>query len=78
MPVRDIKRGDIVVFKYPASPSATSSSASSACPGTRIELRAKKVYVNGQALDEPYVHFLTPSPRDRKLRRSTCASTTVR
>jgi signal peptidase I len=24
-----------------------------------LELRAKKVYINGKPLDEPYVHFLT-------------------
>src|SRR5690606_35013918 len=29
-------------------------------PGETIELRNKKVYVNGEPLDEPYVHFLFP------------------
>jgi signal peptidase I len=30
-------------------------------PGEPIELRDKRVYVNGNSLDEPYVHFLDPS-----------------
>ena len=33
-------------------------------PGETIELKNKKVYVNGQPLDEPYVHFLTPPSGD--------------
>ena len=27
-------------------------------PGETLELRNKKVYINGQPLDEPFVHFL--------------------
>src|SRR5438552_1917214 len=29
-------------------------------PGETVELRNKKVYINGKPIDEPYVHFLSP------------------
>ena len=58
LPMRDIRRGDIVVFKYPDEPERDFIKRVIGLPGETIELRNKKVYVNGQPLDEPYVHFL--------------------
>jgi signal peptidase I len=61
LPVRDIRRGDIVVFKYPDEPERDFIKRVIGLPGDTLELKAKKVYINGQPLDEPYVHFLTPA-----------------
>ena len=61
LPVRDVRRGDIVVFKYPEQPERDFIKRVIGLPGETLELRNKKVYVNGNPLDEPYVHFLEPS-----------------
>ena len=61
LPMHDIRRGEIIVFKYPDEPERDFIKRVIGLPGDMIELKSKKVYVNGQALDEPYVHFLTPA-----------------
>jgi signal peptidase I len=61
LPVREIRRGDVVVFKYPEQPERDFIKRVIGLPGETIELRNKRVYVNGNPLDEPYVHFLEPS-----------------
>src|SRR5687768_16857765 len=61
LPVRDVRRRDVIVFKYPDEPERDFIKRVIGLPGETLELRAKKVYVNGQPLDEPYVHFLEPA-----------------
>ena len=64
LPVRDVRRGDIVVFKYPEEPDRDFIKRVIGLPGETIELKNKKVHINGQPLEEPYVHFLTAPSND--------------
>lgn len=55
VPLRDVRRGDIIVFRYPLDPSTDFVKRVIGLPGETIEVRDKKVYVNGRELDEPYI-----------------------
>ncbi len=55
LPAREIRRGDIIVFRYPMEPSTDFVKRVIGLPGDVIDVRDKTVYVNGKALDEPYV-----------------------
>jgi signal peptidase I len=67
LPVREPRRGDIVVFKYPDEPERDFIKRVIGLPGDTLELRNKKVFVNGQPLDEPYVHFLEPASHSQEV-----------
>jgi signal peptidase I len=58
LPIDPIKRGDIIVFKYPEEPERDFIKRVIGLPGETLELKNKKVYINDKPLDEPYVHFL--------------------
>jgi signal peptidase I len=60
LPMRAINRGDVVVFKFPQEPDRDFIKRVIGLPGETLEVRNKKVYINGTPLDEPYVHFLVP------------------
>jgi signal peptidase I len=60
LPIDPIARGDVVVFKYPEEPERDFIKRVIGLPGETLELRHKRMYINGTPLDEPYVHFLLP------------------
>jgi len=60
LPIESIRRGEVIVFKYPEDPERDFIKRVIALPGETIELRKKRVYINGTRLDEPYVRYLTP------------------
>jgi signal peptidase I len=60
MPYQRIQRGDIIVFHYPVDPKQHFVKRVIGLPGDRLRLINKKVWIDGQPLDEPYVHFLEP------------------
>src|SRR5919206_2933338 len=72
-PLRDIKRGDIIVFRYPLQPDTDFVKRVVGLPGDTVEVRDKAVYINGQALNEPYV--IHDDPMLFRARGSTAADT---
>ncbi len=55
LPYRDIRRGDIIVFKYPFLDHPHYVKRVIGLPGDHLKLVDQQVYINGQPLDEPYV-----------------------
>src|SRR6516225_2449324 len=54
LPYEDVKRGDIIVFRYPVDIKQTFVKRVMGVPGDHIRLENKSVYLNGRKLDEPY------------------------
>ena len=57
LPYPPLNRGDIIVFRYPVQPSQHFVKRVIALPGDRIHLVNKRVFVNGQPLEEKYTLF---------------------
>jgi signal peptidase I len=51
-PARDVRRGDIVIFRSPESPTTDLVKRCIGLPGDEIEIREKQLYVNGAAVDD--------------------------
>ncbi len=59
----NIRRGDVVVFHFPASPSVHLVKRIIGLPGDRLRMHNDQVFINGKSLDEPYAVY-RPSPPD--------------
>jgi signal peptidase I len=57
MPYRQVRRGDIIVFRYPVNPTQHFVKRVVGVPGDRVRLVNRQVYVNGIPLQEPYVRY---------------------
>ena len=54
LPLRQIKRGDVIVFKYPHDLSKHYVKRVIGLPGDKIHTVDSEVFINGQPLTEPY------------------------
>jgi signal peptidase I len=61
LPRHQIKRGDIIVFKYPQNPEVLYVKRAIGLPGERFEIRDKTIYINGKPLQENYKQHSDPN-----------------
>lgn len=54
LPYQEVKRGDIIVFRYPVDIKQTFVKRVIGVPGDRIRIVDRQVYRNGKPLEEPY------------------------
>ena len=56
LPYSEVKRGDIIVFRYPVDIRQTYVKRAMGVPGDHLHLENKKLlFLNGHQLNEPYV-----------------------
>ncbi|HLJ15450.1 MAG TPA: signal peptidase I [Bryobacteraceae bacterium] len=60
LPYTEVKRGDIIVFRYPMDISQNYVKRVIGVPGDRIRVENKDVILNGKKLVEPYAEHIFP------------------
>ena len=66
LPARTIDRGDIVALWSPENPEIRLVKRVIGLPGETLELRHRKLYIDGRKLDEPYVVHTDPREINRR------------
>jgi signal peptidase I len=60
IPVKEPKRGDIVVFRFPEEPDKDFIKRVIGIPGDVVEIQRKQVFVNGKPLNDDYGIYTDP------------------
>jgi signal peptidase I len=60
LPYSEVKRGDVIVFRYPLDITSNYVKRCMGVPGDRIRIAGKNVYLNGHKLSEPYAQHIDP------------------
>lgn len=60
LPYRDVRRGDVIVFRFPRDISQDYVKRAIGVPGDHIKLVNKQLMLNGHLVNEPYVIHRTP------------------
>ena len=62
LPYRDVRRGDIIVFRYPLMIAQDYVKRAIGIPGDHIRLVNRQLMLNGKLVDEPYAVHSQPYP----------------
>jgi len=57
--IKNLERGDIILFRYPSDSESTLIRRIIALPGETIEIKDGEVYINDILLSEPYIDSQT-------------------
>lgn len=63
LPYQDVKRGDIIVFRWPIDIKQNYVKRVIGVPGDHIRIENKRVILNGHPIDEPYTRFIDGAVR---------------
>jgi signal peptidase I len=62
LPYREVRRGDVIVFRYPLDIRQDYVKRAIGIPGDHIHFVNQQLILNGKAVNEPYVKHVAPYP----------------
>jgi len=66
VPIKSPKQGDVVVFRFPKDRSIDYIKRVIGTPGDTVEVKDKKVYINGKPIDDVHAHVSSSPVLDAK------------